>query len=62
MHKEATLGSGRLSHAPDWTRTSTSYWTQALNLPCMPIPPRGRLRSIVVRDGGFVNLGLPRLE
>ena len=30
-------------YAPDWTRTSTSIWTQALNLPCIPIPPQGQL-------------------
>ena len=32
-------------YAPDWTRTSTSVRTQALNLLCMPIPPRGQVRA-----------------
>lgn len=29
--------------APDWTRTSTPLRAQALNLLCIPIPPRGRI-------------------
>ncbi len=30
-----------LFHAPDWTRTSMPVKAQALNLPCIPIPPQG---------------------
>jgi len=29
--------------APDWTRTSTPLRAQALNLLCIPIPPRGHI-------------------
>ncbi len=30
-------------YAPDWTRTSTPLRAQALNLLCIPIPPRGHI-------------------
>src|SRR5215212_1951840 len=37
------------SGALDWTRTSTSFRTQALNLPRIPIPPRGQTRTASIR-------------
>jgi len=33
-------------YAPDWTRTSTPLRAQALNLLCIPIPPRGHIMII----------------
>ncbi len=33
-------------YAPDWTRTSTPLRAQALNLLCIPIPPRGHIAII----------------
>ena len=33
-------------NAPDWTRTSMPIKAQALNLPCIPIPPQGHLKDI----------------
>ena len=32
-----------LFYAPDWTRTSMPVKAQALNLPCIPIPPQGHM-------------------
>lgn len=34
--------------APDWTRTSTPIRAQALNLLCIPIPPRGLFHTIIL--------------
>ena len=45
-----------VADAPGPTRTGTSIWTQALNLPCMPIPPRGHLvRGIIARFPALSN-------
>ncbi len=37
----------RFRNAPGPTRTGTPLWAQALNLPCMPIPPRGHCDRII---------------
>ena len=42
VRKDEKAGIG----APDWTRTSTPLRAQALNLLCIPIPPRGHITII----------------
>ncbi len=46
-----------MGNARERTRTSTPYWAQALNLLCIPIPPRGQLCSDYSLDGPNCQLG-----
>ncbi len=41
---EACSLAAKENGAPDWTRTSTPFRAQALNLPRMPIPPQGLVK------------------
>lgn len=49
----------KIPDAPGPTRTGTSLWTQALNLPCIPIPPRGHHKNDYTQPVALVNKSLP---
>ncbi len=48
---------GKKNDAPDWTRTSMPVKAQALNLPCIPIPPQG-LFTLKHRNYTNLKMGL----